>query len=257
MKNKKAVLHIEVIISFSIFIGLLFLIFLLIKPIREPTLSSTILDIAEAGIKRDASIALTTFPFAIDIKQNENNPKTITCFSFENPLNTSILLKENVFIKDLNGSDVEFTFSGRDLYVEKTTSDFYYIYFSLNEEFTLNELQDTKGCDKVKDRNQQNQNEQQEQEDELAFSAPRTQVLFSYNKLLGIYERYYNNYAELKKDWYLPETSNFAIKIENDDTLFDMSRNIPQGKEVFAREFYTYMIKDKNIEQIKVNLRVW
>ncbi|MBU2496547.1 MAG: hypothetical protein KJ767_00620 [Nanoarchaeota archaeon] len=256
MKNKKAVLHIEVIISFSIFIGLLFLIFLMIKPIREPTLSNTVLDVAEAGIKRDASIALTTFPFAIDIQQNPNNPHTITCFYFENPLNTSILLPKNVFIKDVNKNNVAFTFSGRDLYVQKTEADFYYIYYSFDEEFeyigtTLSQ------CDKINDRNQQNQNEQQEQKDELAFSAPRTQVLFSYNKLLDMHERYYNNYADLKKDWYLPETSNFAIKIENDDILFEMTRNIPQGKEVFAREFYTYMIKDKKIEQVKVNLKVW
>lgn len=248
MKDKRGISHIEIVISFALFIGLLVVIFLFIQPVREPQLSSVVLDIAESGLRKDARITLVTLPFKTDL-QHLNNQNPESCFTMSNPLNLNGLKKENIFIKDKYGNLLPFNIDQNTLTLPIQIGDFYYIHFSFNETFPYTGFEATEiiVCyiiDAIKP------------EKEIVFSTPRAETLFSFNKLNQTNITYYNNYAELKRAWFIPEKNDFSITVKGFANI-NMQREIPQGKDVFARELTMHMIKDRDIGQIDINIKIW
>ena len=244
--NKKGISHIEIMISFTLFISLLAVIFIFIQPVKEPKLNNVALDIVEYGLEKNASISLATLPFKINLSQITQTTQTasttpINCFTIDNPLNMSELKKENIFVTSSNGLNLAFDVTSNKITLPKR-EDFYYLHFSFDDTFPNGDY-NGEGCPTINP-------------DKVTFSAPRTEALLSFNKLDQLNKTYHNNYEELKKQWFVPEKNNFAITIKG-STNFNMSRKILLGKDIFTRSLTKNMIKGTVVEQVNVNIKVW
>lgn len=256
-RKRKGITYVEIMISFAIFISLLIAIFLFIRPIREPQLSSVLLDIAEAGLEKNGTIALTSIPFRIGSVSGGIIPipggvSIDDCFSIEHPLNVGTgkdqLQENNIFLKDKDGKDVEFNIDSTKMLIPKI-GGFYTIYFSFDETFVSNTLD----CDKVT----------QIASPDAAFSSPRVETLFSRNKLEELKSKYDTDYEGLKQEWFLPDESGFSITVTlSDDATINMEKVPPAGKNVFSRDITFHMLEQETTgeittEQIDIKIKVW
>lgn len=231
MRNKKGLSHVEVLISFALFITLLTLIFVFIKPIREPSLSNVLLDIAENELKKEATIALVTLPF---------NAPTSGCISIPNPLRIGQGLGEDdVFITDKDGNFLPFEISGAKMKVDGP-GGLYYINYAFDGNFGSHHISGP--CDNEMD---------------VTFSAPRVDTYLSFDKLKVIEGKYISDYDTLKAGWFFPEKSGFSISIEGDSINIEMKKDPPQGKNVYARTITLNVLQNKEIKQVDIDIRVW
>jgi len=244
--KKRGISHVEVIVSFTIFIGIVAAIFLFIKPVREPTLSNVLLDIVEEGLRKDGTIALAKIPFKIsgDIFIDPTFP----CFIITHPLDIGPgqdqLNFDNVFIKKSTGEAIPFDIIDTTITIG-VEDPFYSIFFSFDETFTRTPPGGT--CKQVP-------------EDKVTFSAPRTETLFSFSKLGQLETAYIADYAGLKEKWFLPSTSDFSINISHSDGshAFGMEKKKPPPRRsVYAREFTVNMLEGTDVKQVNVNVRIW
>ncbi len=245
--NKKGISHIEMIISFVIFLGIVVVIFIFLRPIREPTLSNVVLDIVERGMQGEASSTLATIPFKIDETIFANI--TFLCFRVAHPLDIDDadpdkLHTSNILLKKSTNNPLAFDIESD--YLEIAEEDpFYSLSFSFTEIFPQEAL-GRDYCPLVP-------------EDKVVFSAPRTETLYSFSKLSQISVDYAENYNALKGRWFVPSKNDFAIKVldAGGNVLFDMPRNVPPRRDVFAREIEGQMLRGTDVERITINVRVW
>ena len=244
--KKRGISHVEVIVSFTIFIGIVAAIFLFIKPVREPTLSNVLLDIVEEGLRKDGTIALAKIPFKIS-ESILNDPSNFPCFIITHPLDIGPgkLSVDNVFIKKSTGEAIPFDINSDTFEIGDRDPFLYTILFSFDETFTRTPPGGT--CVQVL-------------EDKVIFSAPRTETLFSFSKLRQLETAYNADYGGLKEKWFLPSTSDFSINISYSDGshAFGMEKKKPPPRrDVFAREFTVNMLEETDVKQVSVNVRIW
>ena len=249
--GRKGVTHVEIILSFALFLGIVIAVFIFLRPVREPQLSSVMLDIAELGFKNETTITLGSLAFNVDTNPLLNpNWATISCFTVTHPLDIGTgaeqLKSNNVFVESSDGADLKFLLSS-DIAIEKRGT-FYYIFFSFDETFLQNALG---SCPP---------------ENTLAaaaytYSVPRTEQLISRQKLEQLKTLYTQDYAELKKKWFLPARNDFEIRVEDASGLiYNLEREIPPNKDVFSREITLNMLDQTSgiqVKQIHVLIKVW
>lgn len=242
MKNRKGASHVEIMISFALFLSLLAVIFLFLKPLKEPTLSNVFLDIVSESLKKDTEIALATLPFSIQV---ENIPE---CFSIDNPLDMSELRRENIFLKS-NDQTLSFRVNNERLSIQysRVSGSIYYIYFSFDETFNSEEL-GVGGCTQLDRSN-------------VKFSAPRADKLISFKKLEELKTRYEDDYETLKRDWGISK-GDFSITVFiNDEEVLSMEKDIPEGKDIFARQLSKRVLINTGnqieIKRARILIKVW
>ena len=247
-KTRKAESHLEMIISFSIFLIFLLFLFTFMNPVRKPDLSNVLLDIVEKEMK-NSTISLLEMPVVL-----YEFPSPGTCFSIECPFNLSYVLsgdKRNyIFVKDEQNKDVAFNLIEQGDLINITitvpsdlSSRMYTLYFS-DDEFSSSML----GSSSCPSSGQYN------------FSTPRLKKLYSYSKLKDINTSYYSNggYDGLKKRFNFPESNDFAIYVRY---YFEMSGIKPEKGIVKAREIPIEVLKEegnqKQIIKTYLNIQVW
>lgn len=247
MRDKRGISHVEVIMSFALFLAVVAVIFIFLRPIREPSLNNVILDIVEGGLERDSFVAVATIPFKID---DAIFPDPLfPCFGVAHPLdiedgNENKLHAENVFLKSSIGEPIPFDLGPSSLEVAVEDS-FYYLSYSFQETFTTEAL-NRNDCTPVP-------------QDKVIFSTPRVDTFYSYNKLSAMNEEYTSDYLGLKDKWFLPRRNDFSIKVldASGRTLFDMHKEVPPMRDVFARDVEAQMLHGTEAERITINMRVW
>jgi len=238
--NKKGINYIELILSFTLFVGFVIILFIYLNPVKQPSISEVLLDSVQENLESNASIILTEIPFKAETSSD--------CFKtteFNDIL--AGLASENIFIEDDFGNSVDFSF-GDELKVEKGSSDIYHLFYSTEASFST----DAPSCTNVEDINSP---------DNPIISTPRSFDIFSKNRLGKLNENYYADYSGLKKRFDIPELGDFAIIIndENNNPMFQMTRNVPKGINVQAREYPISILDEISKKRIRafINIRVW
>jgi len=247
IRNKRGISHVEVIMSFIIFFSIVAVVFIFLRPIREPSLNDVVLDIVEEGFMEDSLSAVVTIPFKIDDTIFAN--LSYTCFRVVHPLDIDDvdpdkLHLNNVFLKNSSREIIPFDLEPSSLEVA-IEDPFYSLSYSFQEIFAPEAL-NRNDCALVP-------------QDMVIFSTPRVDTVYSYNKLTEINDEYTRDYLGLKDSWFLPRGNDFSIKIldASGNTLFDMARGVPPRRDVFARDIDTQMLRGTETERIIINIRVW
>ncbi|MEK6852978.1 MAG: hypothetical protein AABX59_03805 [Nanoarchaeota archaeon] len=242
--KKRGTSSIEMIISFAIFIAFLTAIFFFIKPIREPSVSTTTLDIAENALISNGEIVFGIVPFTVDVSEVSEN-----CFVVQHPLKfgdleieekNGILNAERVMVKNSELEDVTFNVDSVNLILPKSSEKFYYIYYTIEED--LNKAQPST-CPTILPA------------DKYSFSVPRIEEVLSYNKLTQLKSSYNSDYEGLKREWNFPLENDFSITFSKAE--LNMEHEIPPEAEVFSRELDMKIFQDGEFVRVKVTLKVW
>jgi hypothetical protein len=239
--NKKGINYIELIISFALFVGFVIMLFVYLNPVRQPNLTDVVIDSVQGNFEKNATITLTEIPFKVTTPGCiTNNMASLLSTNFGD------YDKEKMFVEDDFGNLApSFDFVDGVLVMQTSSAQIYHIFYSNDTEFTkISKTSCSTSPTPVP----------------IDVSTARSSSTLSFDRLNRLNDSYYNDYEGLKKQFDVPALGDFAIKIYNETTVFfDMTRNIPKGINVQAREYPISILDESTAKRAKafVNIRVW
>lgn len=244
MRTKRGTSHVEIILSFMLFISFIIFMFIVFKPLDIFLKSTSDLEIVEDKILKNISTILSVlFPISIDssvysIMQSE------PCFYIDNPLNESSTLP--LIMKNKTGGIINASRQGGDIYFENS-GNFYNLFYSL--ELKERELSDTSSCTTKLSYELGNE--------EYTIGLIRSYEVISYSKLIDFKENYNENYEQLKKELGLED--DFEISILNSpEIIFEPAKDKPQGVKILARDVSILILKENtDLKNDIMNIQVW
>lgn len=246
--NKKAISHVEVIISLVIFVGFLVFLFLLF-PSSLKVKSKIGLDVAERGITNFSAAEVNY----VSIYLNENSPESIRkaggCFRI-------VLDKELGFLKDYNAIVEDETFNQINSSIDVIENEkfldiegkgsFYMIYFS--REFDEKHV------------NSQECYFLNKSEEGYVIGLTRTYNAISNKKLKLLNDTYYSDYNKLLSQFNMPKSSDFGfiLKELNGTEMMRVVKKKPKRAETLAREIPVQIIYgDGTFKYALLNIQIW
>ncbi len=237
-KYNKTQGHIEMILSFTIFLGFLLVMFIFINPLRENRVSYTSLDEVENIVLSNLSIDYQHIALILESGRPNTN-----CFSVYNnfSLNSSILVvdeNENI-VASLN--DV----SSKKINIEPQSKDtrLYRIYFSNN----LISSASPSSCKDLKN-------------SDYGFGVLTSENSVLAERLVWLNQTYWSNYSLLKSNLNLNKNFEFVIyNLNQSKVLFDTTAfHKVKTSEVLARDVPLRIINSSGAKSdILFNLRTW
>ena len=223
-RPKRSAAHVEMILSFVLFIFIVGFLLFYIRPYEKPVLANTLLSGLEDSFNEQASVDLTTLFLKVE---SDGCYVDLTGLGLDVGSNESGLLKSsggNVVAGELIGNRLEGIGSGA----------FYLFVSSEFEERSVDCANDTEAS-------------------YTAGSLIKKRII-SNKFLILIKQRYDSEYASLKMDFGIP--SNIDFSIVAGDVVMEM--NVPEGLEVDAKSSYEDVLySDGSIETQKFIFKVW
>jgi hypothetical protein len=242
--SRKSQGHIEMILSFLIFVGFVFVLLFFIGPISEQKTSYSLLDRVQERIINNLSISYNSVSVIL-YKDFQQNPG-YDCFSINNTLS----IKSTMVAKDIEGNILN---SGKDtsrIYISMPSAEnkkFYTLYFS--DLFNNYSLASSKysNCLILGEANYT-----------FGVFGFENSVLYENIQLLN--QSYMRDYSNLRKDLGIEGDFEFIVYSSNRSILFNETIGLHKIKtsNVLSREIPIDTI-DKNATKIKIilNLRAW
>ncbi len=233
-KEKKAVSHVEMMISFAIFIIFISLFFIFFNPFKRATVSNeSLLDAVDFGIRKNATVDFTTSSLAIN--EDAYDGLTEDCLEVEGVSERNVIVKNETSIVDS-----KVIAAGRRLRIKKS-GRFYYIYHSLG----LRHGSSVEPCEKINEAN-------------YTFGVTKTRGIPTLGFLAELNKTYWENYDQLKDEFNFPKSKDFGfvIRNESDDILFDSSRKTLKAFDVMTRQVPLEIINETNADLIFAELQI-
>lgn len=250
IKEKKGLSHVEMVISFAIFISFVVFMLVFFKPLKIPSRSSTLLETTEAKILENVSTELNVFSVKIT---NPSVPPP-TCFSLASSIN------KNIIVKDGNEERVNAKHDNTNVYFAKSAAaaeQFYRVYYS--DEF-VESVFDASTCNALQNTDNLAQNY-------YVLGVTRAYKKVSLAKLKAFFDEYNDNnkYAQLKINLGLGNNFNVYVRdskgnIIQDDTNkeFKGENYKPSGVEIMAKEIPIEILNEKGeIMPAVMNIQVF
>ena len=234
--NKKAVSHIEIILSMTIFVIFVFFVIYFLNPVRHQNIDNVLSSILQESIQKNTQVTLFETPLVLSVS-------IPTCFIVANPYSS-----QDVSVFDTNKNQIVYNkYAVSQLAINKGAGDVYYIYYSPDQ--ALSNLEGTLvSCNLLND-------------SEYSFSSTRHIAPYSLKKLNEMKDKYNNDYNGLKEEFDFPLGSDFKIYINElgDNTkLVSMEKTVPEKVEVFATEIPIQIMKDSGeVSSAVLNIQVW
>jgi len=236
--NRRAQAHVEMIISFVLFVGFVVFILIFLNPVNQSKISDAVLDATWNKVSDNLSINYNYISLIL------KNPPT-KCFSISSsPINLlGALVTDSsgnlVYSQVVDSSDMKIDNSGGETVYRLYFSDYFNSYTkqldncdSLLSNFALKEYS-------------------------FGLSSKKKTIL--YEKISELNKSYTENYKLLKKSLGVDNEFDFIVYNESRDILFDVtSNNKIKGTTVLSREIPITVMNNKT-QQIKIifNIRVW
>ena len=238
-KEKRGAAHIEIILSFVLFISFLLFIFMFINPTKRTEPSRVLLDIAEQGIEKSSSINVTSMVLKIEQSISEN------CFTIDlAEINISnIVGNKKAAVKDADDEVINSKKSGSILQIQKSR-DFYKIFLSEDFKETSSSLVNCKDLD----------------EENLTLGQTKTTKIISFKKLAELKLNYETGYENLKESFDFPTGNDFGFMIKDTkgNTILNVLKEKPAGISVIAREKPVQMVyENATFVSAMLNTQAW
>lgn len=227
IKSKKAVSHIEIILSFVIFAGFVTFIFSVFNPFSVREASELHLNIVERAIKDFISLKIEL----LALRLNQTPDK---CFYF------NYTFESNIIVKNEKDEFVDASNNGKNTYIDNK-GEFFYIYScEIFEEQAVNYPE----CIKIEN---------------YTLGLHKDYEMVSYDKLVELKNYYENNYSALKESFKIPENEDFLFSVS--DTLGSIEltteKTIPRTR-VSARNVPIQLAyKNGTFRYAILNIQTW
>lgn len=218
MKSKKGLSHVEVIISFFIFVGFVLFLFVIINPFKK-NISDDVLNSALLNIDENLTTNISTVSINLNNSADITNIYSKGCFEIDLFPAIDCNSNRNVIVKDINGKilNANLDLIQHKLLISATTNSFYTIYCS--EEIIPQSLTQT-DCPMLDSEN-------------YSLGIINFRSLWSNSKLLGFNQSYYNDYPNLKAQ-IVPQGTEFGLIVTdiNGNVYTKNLNTIPKGISV-------------------------
>jgi len=244
MKNKKSQSHLEMILSFVIFVGFVLFLLIYLNPIgrQEALVSLSLIDRVQTSIFENLSINYSYISLVLNQSVLLPANKINDCFELKNlPLDLSGALVLNSTedavpsVLSLDKKDLAIVYSGSER--------FYTAYFSPS----FNSLPFSKGvCDSV-------------DEDKYSLGTLGKDNVILANRINELNRSYFNDYKSLREDLHISADFDFAVYNETRGLLFStLGYHKLKGNNILTREI-PLIARDSNAKPIKIIffLEVW
>ncbi|OIO40871.1 hypothetical protein COU56_03695 [Candidatus Pacearchaeota archaeon CG10_big_fil_rev_8_21_14_0_10_31_9] len=242
--NKGGTGHVEVIISFVLFIG--FLAFILIafnplKPASNPAIVNSIYNVLEENLSTELNKVSINLNFV---------PPGKECFILHNTYQLVSDLKcnnQNILIKDKeNHKKYAQITAGEIVSTLSPTSNFYTIYCSDEIDPVSGSVPNFNSCKEY-------------DENEYGVGIIVSDELWSLKKITSLENEYTGNYPNMKKE-FIRETSDFGFIIWdiNLNKEFDLTQDVPKGLDVISKTLPINIVNsDANVTKHTITVMTW
>ncbi len=228
-RGKRAAAHIEMILSFLLFIGVVFFAFYFFNPVSNTRTLESSLDYAISEISSNASTSLDIYSVKLNATNNVAGVET----GIAKPARV-----ESYLGKKLKSS----RFGGR-IYFDRDGNDFVEIIFS----------------DDFEEENELNAPFPSIDSSSYLISSASSREVLSEKKLLALKEIYGSDYNTLKKELNLPSRIDFAFEVvfnENDTIKAEIQQ--PSNANIFAdSKRIEFVRKDGSLAFADLIVKVW
>ena len=238
-KEKKGAAHIEMILSFVIFISFLIFVFAFINPVKRTEPSRALLEIAEQEIIKNSSINITTVSLKL------NYTPAAPCFNIDllELGIDGIIGGNNIIARNStdNATGSRKTNSGLDI---ETSGDFYRIFAS--EDFN-NALYNPALCVAIR-------------KDNITIGQVTTAKTMSFKKLEMFSQAYAQDYNSLKKNINFPGRNDFGFILKDNlkNVILNASKEKPKSAIVIAKEQPVEIVYEDSSSIVAVlNIQAW
>lgn len=230
-RNKKGFSHIEVVLSFVIFLGFLIFLFAIFNPFKINNKSDVYIEITERAIMDNISTKVDFF--TIKLNENANG-----CFYFTYGLNLSnVVVKDNSYSRT-NASSI--LIDDKKRIKIDGAGNFFYVYS--NEGFVEN---NEKSCSKELGG------------DEYNIGLFRSYEMVSFSKLNSLTDNYNSDYLNLKKVMGLTKDFSFNVRESSGNIILTTNKKAPKT-EVFARDEPIQLVYENgSFKYAILNIGVW
>jgi len=238
--QKKAQGHIEVIISFVIFLGFLVFLIIIFKPFKTP-INPGIFDSVLLNLDKKVGVSIKSI--SINLK---NNP--VNCITFNNPNLVSSdtgagCTPQTIIIKDQDGNILQSNLIDNTFYINTNTKTFFTIYCGSSLEATQTSLN---GCTELTS-------------PDYILGIVVEENLWSMEKLSSFSSQYQSDYTSLKNE-IVTKSNDFGLVVSdlNSDIIFSMKTKIPRSIEVSSKTISKEIIdKTASTKIIKADILIW
>ncbi len=244
---KKALTHVEVVISFVMFIFFLILIFSLMKPLKKTEDKSYLIENVKKMVEKKTVVDVTRITMGIE---NET-------FSSLRMMPESVCIKINLTEFGINTTNKKVRVKADNSPVNASISDglatinfvgakLYEIYLSEN----LNEIQPS--CQIILDTSQF------KYLSNFTIGLITETSMLSKEKLEALKQEYETNYSKLKDKFFIRGEFDILVVNSTKHEIARMERNVPSTVNIFAREFPIEIIdSEARIQSGIMKIRVW
>jgi len=243
LKNKRGAGHVEVILSFVIFVGFLIFLFFIFNPfsIKDNTsfVETAFFNLEEISKTSVESISISTITLAS------------VCFKIDELEDMTCNFDNQVRVKDKNGNDLDANVIDNEILIEVSSlldpDDRFYTISCSDEFFDKGELS---GCPKLVLSN-----------GDYSLGIIIMRDPWSDRKLQQLRDDYQNSYFDLKNK-IVPEGNDFEFTVWDIDSrtvLYEGKQSSrPRGIDIFARTFAIDVVYDDNrIEKRTITVSVF
>ncbi len=245
MENKKGQMHVEIIISFVIFVGFVIFLIVIFNPFKQTSNEGTT-NFVFLNVDNNLSTSLSSVSIKINDPDVIGASKGAGCFEIDNIIGLKCNGERNLLVKDKEDNILKSQIVSDKIRIETSTlpeneDTFYTLYCS--DEILPNQ-DELSNCHLLDINN----------EDYILGKISEKSV-WSRKNLERFNATYFNDYNNLRKE-IVPSGSDFAIKIFDFQKIeFDISNNIPQGVSVFAKSMSIEILNETaDIKQASVTV---
>lgn len=237
LKSKKSQGHIELILSFIIFVGFVVALLFILNPVGQKKINYNNLNEIQEKVLNNLSINYDYISLILE----EAVPLENSCFSVDNRINKD----SNFVILDEKGNNVQAKMLPNDkIYLKNNGGRYYKFYFS--DEFLKSEL-NAITCLSL-------------EEDKYTFGVLINEKIVFYDRLTAFNKSYIEDYSNFKKSLKIEDDFDFVIYDINKVEIFNesLSMNKVKATTVLSNEIALKTF-DKNAmsKDIILRLRSW
>jgi len=226
LKRKKGQGHIEMIMSFTLFLGFIITMLVFFRPAVKSR--GVTLTLVEGNIIEN----LSTQVYFFSVKASNPN-----CFCFSNPYEA----EGNVIIFDSSANVLGGWVSGDRICIERSSSNFFYVYMS-------DEFKSSSGtCNNVITVDAEND-----------VGLLRTITAVSNSSLWNFKQEYDQNYTKLQERMGMSYDFRFIVFNSEHEQVMELQRKIPLGKPVYSRDKPVEIVYENGeVEESIIRFYAW
>ncbi len=242
--------HIEIILSFIIFVTAVGFALYFFSPTRTSRLVDTSLEYVERELAENASVILKTYSIIVN-NTGYQIPSNVIAIEIDNLCGNldNVIIAENISGSKLN-SKIKGSNSNKcpnvnenKIIVQNEWKEKDFIFIKVSE--GIMQAESSLGNAEVNNTYYQ-------------ISTSDVKKLLSEKKLDDLNISYYQDYLSLKKEFNIPGRVNFGFKITLSDKIISAERFIPSGLEVYSKiKRIEILRRNGEIEYADLTLKVW